>query len=157
MTLGNNGLFNKAKEGKEKYANAQDYEETEIAKITNNIDNFVDGNRGNFTETVLFEGTANEANTDYALNQPVTNFKYIYVSCKAVNWNNIVETKLINTSDIIMNETKNFILNVFFDNNMYYSIRFGFKDNQKFAIESLTNGSSWSNPGQAITRIIGIK
>ena len=45
LTLGNNGLFNKAKEGKEKYANAQDYEETEIAKMTNSIDNFVGGGR----------------------------------------------------------------------------------------------------------------
>lgn len=38
LTLGNNGLFNKAKLGKELYSNAQDYEETEIAKMTNNID-----------------------------------------------------------------------------------------------------------------------
>ena len=38
LALGNNGLFNKAKEAKEKYINAQDYEETEVGKMTNNID-----------------------------------------------------------------------------------------------------------------------
>ena len=41
LTLGNNGLFNKAKEAKEKYINAQDYEEAEIAKMPNKIDSYV--------------------------------------------------------------------------------------------------------------------
>ena len=45
LSLGNNGLFNKAKEAKEKYINAQDYEETEIARVSNEIDDYVDGNR----------------------------------------------------------------------------------------------------------------
>ena len=38
ISLGNNGLFNKAKTAKEMYTNAQNYEETEIEKMTNNID-----------------------------------------------------------------------------------------------------------------------
>lgn len=46
ISLGNNGLFNKAKTAREMYTNSQNYEETEIAKITNNIDGYVDGNRG---------------------------------------------------------------------------------------------------------------
>ena len=37
ISLGNNGLFNKAKTAKEMYTNAQEYEETEI---TNNIDSY---------------------------------------------------------------------------------------------------------------------
>ena len=41
ISLGNNGLFNKAKTAKEMYINAQEYEETEIAKMTNEIDSFV--------------------------------------------------------------------------------------------------------------------
>ena len=45
ISLGNNGLFNKAKTAKEMYVNSQNYEETEIAKMTNNIDSYVDGNR----------------------------------------------------------------------------------------------------------------
>ena len=51
ISLGNNGLFNKAKTAKEMYTNAQDYEETEIAKMTNQIDGYVDGNRGKITLT----------------------------------------------------------------------------------------------------------
>ena len=49
LTLGNNGLFNKAKLGKELYANAQDYEETEIAKAANSVDGYVDADRGTVT------------------------------------------------------------------------------------------------------------
>ena len=50
ISLGNNGLFNKAKTAKEMYTNAQAQEETEIAKITNNIDGYVGGNRDYETE-----------------------------------------------------------------------------------------------------------
>ena len=41
--------FGKAKLGKELYANAQDYEETEIAKVTNSVDSYVDADRGTVT------------------------------------------------------------------------------------------------------------
>ena len=40
ISLGNNGLFNKAKTAKEMYTNAQDYEEKEIEKVTNSIDSY---------------------------------------------------------------------------------------------------------------------
>ena len=45
MTLGNNGLFTRAKTAKEQYQNAQDYEETQIAKFSNDIDSYVGGER----------------------------------------------------------------------------------------------------------------
>lgn len=45
LSLGNNGIFNRAKTAKEQYQNAQDYEKTEIAKTKNQIDSYVDGNR----------------------------------------------------------------------------------------------------------------
>ena len=45
IALGSNGLFGKAKTAKEMYANAQDYEQTEIAKYSNEIDEIVKGNR----------------------------------------------------------------------------------------------------------------
>ena len=38
LTLGDNGIFQRAKKAKEDYANAQGYEETEIAKTANEID-----------------------------------------------------------------------------------------------------------------------
>ena len=45
LSLGNNGLFNKAKYASQSYKNAQNYEETEIAKMTNNIDSCVNASR----------------------------------------------------------------------------------------------------------------
>ena len=43
ISLGNNGLFNKAKTAKEMYVNAQEYEDTEIAKTANQIDEYAGG------------------------------------------------------------------------------------------------------------------
>ena len=59
ISLGNNGLFNKAKTAKEMYVNSQDYEETEIAKITNSIDGYVDGNRDEIVNVKYIIGTNN--------------------------------------------------------------------------------------------------
>ena len=60
ISLGNNGIFNKAKTAKEMYTNAQTQEETEIAKTTNEIDSWTRAGNNNSTdsETVLFEGKA---------------------------------------------------------------------------------------------------
>ena len=45
LSLGENGLFTRAKTAKEEYSNAQGYEEEQIAKATNEIDSRIDGNR----------------------------------------------------------------------------------------------------------------
>ena len=47
--LNNSGLFDKSKQAKEKYQNAQEKEDTEIAKYSNEIDSYVDGNRDTVT------------------------------------------------------------------------------------------------------------
>ena len=52
--------FGKAKLGKELYANAQDYEETEIAKAANSIDSYVGNTRelpNNISMDLLWENT----------------------------------------------------------------------------------------------------
>lgn len=49
ISLGNNGLINKAKTAKEMYTNAQAQEELDIAKMTNNIDGYVGGERNGIT------------------------------------------------------------------------------------------------------------
>jgi len=46
LSLGENGIFSKAQQARQEYLNAQDYEETEIAKYTNEIDK-ITGNREN--------------------------------------------------------------------------------------------------------------
>ena len=45
LSLGENGIFNRAKTATQEYQNAQDYEETQIAKYSNKIDSYVNGNR----------------------------------------------------------------------------------------------------------------
>ena len=51
LSLGNNGLFNRAKIAKEQYINGQEYEKTEVAKSVNDIDSNIAGNRGTVTLT----------------------------------------------------------------------------------------------------------
>ena len=41
LTLGNNGIFQRAKTAKEQYQNAEDYEKSKIKLITNDIDSFI--------------------------------------------------------------------------------------------------------------------
>ena len=49
LSLGNNGIFNRAKRAAQEYSNTQDYEETAIAKYSNQIDSYVSGERGTVT------------------------------------------------------------------------------------------------------------
>ena len=49
MILGNEGLLNKAKYAKEGYSNAQKQEAIEIAKLTNQINGNIEGNRETIT------------------------------------------------------------------------------------------------------------
>ena len=51
LSLGNNGIINKAKIATQEYKNAQDYEEEQIAKYSNEIDAIANGNRGTVTLT----------------------------------------------------------------------------------------------------------
>ena len=48
-TLINNGIIDKAKTATQEYKNAQDYEETQIAKYTNQLNSYVEGNRDAIT------------------------------------------------------------------------------------------------------------
>ena len=50
-TLSNSGLFEKAKEARDKWQNAQNEEEMQIARYSNEIDSYVDSNRGTVTLT----------------------------------------------------------------------------------------------------------
>ena len=52
LSLRNNGIFNRAKTAKEQYQNAQDYEETKIAKYSNEINSYVSGNRDLASQTI---------------------------------------------------------------------------------------------------------
>jgi len=45
LSIGDNGLFRKAQQATQEYANEQAKEQTEIAKVSNEIDKNIDGNR----------------------------------------------------------------------------------------------------------------
>ena len=45
LSLGDNGIFNRVKTAKEQYQNAESYEQIETAKLTNEIDSYINGNR----------------------------------------------------------------------------------------------------------------
>ena len=49
--LNNNGILGKAKEARDRWKNAQNEEEMQIAKYSNEIDSYVDGDRNNTIET----------------------------------------------------------------------------------------------------------
>jgi len=64
LSLGENGIFNKAKYATEEYANEQAREEAEIAKVSNEIDGYVVANR-------------DKTNINYSLTEQDTGLKWI--------------------------------------------------------------------------------
>ena len=68
LSLGNNGLFNKAKTAKEQYQNAQDHEKTEVAKYSNEIDAYVSGNRdSNFDISKIMSNVSSTSTETYSM------------------------------------------------------------------------------------------
>ena len=62
--LSNNGLFESAKVAKEKYANSKEKEDLEIDVYSNEIENYINGNR-------------NFSNISYSLNEQDTGLKWL--------------------------------------------------------------------------------
>ena len=56
LTLGKNGILNRAKTAKEQYQNAQEDEETQIAKYSNEIESYLDNNR-ELNNVSYYDGT----------------------------------------------------------------------------------------------------
>lgn len=55
-TISNNGIFERAKEARDKWQNAQEEEEMQIAKYSNQINNYISSTRLLSERTVLFDG-----------------------------------------------------------------------------------------------------
>ena len=102
ITLGNNGIFNRAKTAKEQYQNAQNEEEIQLAKYSNEIDgySFFSSHRNDIEETILWEGVLDTTNGSHeTLSDSIENYKYVligvgYYSNKGIN------EYLIRVSDI---------------------------------------------------------
>ena len=84
-TLTNTGIFERTKKARDKWKNAQEDEEIQIAKYSNDIENYIDSNR-------------NTLNTNYSLDEHIIgklNNKDIYE--KSI----IAKTPTVNSSKII--------------------------------------------------------
>lgn len=104
-------------------------------------------------ETVLFDGVAN-AIGNYELVDSVKNYDEIYVKFRLFTDTNLhINTMLINTKDINMDDIDNAFLCAEYTGNYRY-IGFNFKNGyNKITVNSVSNDSSSS---VAITKIIGI-
>ena len=79
--LSNSGLFEKAKIAKEQYQNAQDYEETQIAKYTNEINSYVDGTRLTSNNEVRLLKKSGVKNSDiFTLEDSIKKYKRIKIT-----------------------------------------------------------------------------
>jgi len=91
LTIGENGIFSKAKYASEQYANEQAKEETEIAKMPNEIDSHVEGNRETVTiskteyEKLLNSSNANNYSTDEKIIGTWIDGKPLYQKTVTVN------------------------------------------------------------------------
>jgi len=99
LSIGENGIFNRARTAKEQYQNAQDYEQIETAKLSNQIDSYVDANRAGNTsnnyslnEKVVgtwIDGKAIYQKT-YVYDQPVTNDSSVIIDSSITK--NLIDT-----------------------------------------------------------------
>ena len=65
LSLGNNGIFNRAKTAKEQWQNAQNEEEMQIAKYSNEIDSYVGGGRAYLNvKSGTYTGNGNTGSTN---------------------------------------------------------------------------------------------
>ena len=110
ISLGNNGLFNKAKTAKEMYTNAQEYEEAQIAKYSNEIDSYVGGNRNYYIEDELWNGLANEIKTYNFLDnsKKTSNYNYILILFSDKNGSDN-QSMLLHKSQITLSSSTNLI------------------------------------------------
>ena len=112
ITLGNNGLFNKAKLGKELYANAQDYEDTQIAKTANQIDNYVNYSRtgydGIVIDTLWHNNSSTENFSDTTL--PIDLSQYSKIAIKVKDTTDSTEEKNYKYFVVSKNTSENYYL-----------------------------------------------
>jgi len=88
LSVGENGIFNKAKYASETYSNEQEKEKIEIGKYPNQIDSYVGGLRTESTNLILdyengvdLKSTLNAVNTTYTV--PENGYLYVSAALKA--------------------------------------------------------------------------
>lgn len=93
--LTGSGLFDKSKQAKEQYQNAQDYEEEQIAKYSNDINSYVDGNRDISSDIENLQRQIDEIKSNYVKKEEnILVWSLIDVISPNTNW--VKSTKDIN-------------------------------------------------------------
>ena len=89
--LNNNGIFERAKEARDKWKNAQNEEEIQIARYSNEIENWTrSSNTSNYKRVLLYPenkqyNPANDTSQEYNLNEDYTHYEYLLVECNHNN------------------------------------------------------------------------
>jgi len=158
LSIGDNGIFNRARTAKEQYSNAENYEKTEIAKYTNEIDNIVTNSRNLTSRTILFNGNQSSGTITFSENK-ISDFEYyeFIFGCK--------EEPLRYFSQIVSKDFIEIGRNMSSDSQVIIS---GAQTNDYMASIMITNvtensitystaGGYWQSEGISIFKIIGIK
>lgn len=103
---------------------------------------------------ILFNGVANKTNTAYTLASKYTDYKYILVIGGASNGTGAIQSLLIPTSRININDTNGYALSCASSSTSLFYISFLINGLGSFMIKSIA-ASNWADP--AITIIYGIK
>jgi len=152
LSLGENGIFNKAKFATEEYANEQAREETEIAKLTNEVDKYVDsstrttsasneynvGDSISYDTHLLFSGIANSGGS--ALNFSIYLPKSISPEVEEVTLSNYSLSHIDCNGSRYANDKVSSVYVSDYDENMI-SIAITFKSN----ISSMQAAGAWFN------------
>jgi len=122
LSIGENGIFNKAKYVTEEYSNAQDYEETEIAKLTNEIDLITENSNSEFQTSTLLG--------DISLEIEEINGESIKVKVTATNENEVKEYGVIVNNELMnVSESNEIIVSNLISNQEYNIIGCAFDKN----------------------------
>jgi len=164
LSLGENGIFNKAKYATQEYANEQAKEEAEIGKISNEIESHVGSSRttddsvtdvinNKLGKTLLLEETVIQDGQEYELNESITNYERIKIFLAVVtqkDYSDVVwVSNEIYTEDIVLYTEENILRTIFpvsavASTTAYRIPHFLFTENNKIKV-SATNSSGWSN------------
>ena len=156
LSLGENGIFTKARKATGEYANEQAKEESQIAKISNEIDEYVGANRdtinnyyGMFMDTSKVLATL-EANTEYVATEDCVILGYA-----ALNYSK--SSKRI-SCQVMLNDVQIMYMGAGTSSNVeYYPINFYVKKGQKVKINILqTANNTVSSDGTILVNAYGL-
>jgi len=152
LSLGENGIFSKAKQAKQEYTNAQEEEKTTIAKYSNDIDEIVNGYRETTASNGVYIDTSKELatlalDTEYAATEDCVivgtlNTRYYNNKRQAVN------VIIDNVRVMYMGGADNTIM-------LYSPIYVALKKGQKIEFQSMKD-TGFEDPYSLLVKAYGV-